>query len=242
MKIKIKHKKVQKKVALFGGRLHENKPLAGEPVYSNLVYWAQIEASRDGTFPLHPHKGVEILTFVLSGQLEHFDTTSKRWTRLAAGGVQQIRSGRGVSHSEKFAKGSRAFQIWLDPDFSKSMKMQASYKEFQPNRFSWRATKTREVMAYTGKKGPLKLDTPGVSIKRYKLPKGEHELGLQPDATYSLYLINGALALEHERNQMVKDSFAKIKAGTSILLNVSKESDLFVLQSPTLIGYQRTYS
>ena len=63
MTIKVKNRSEQHSVALFGGRLKENKPLAGDPLYSNLIYWAHVEAPEEATFPMHPHEGIEILTF-----------------------------------------------------------------------------------------------------------------------------------------------------------------------------------
>lgn len=83
MELSVKTRDQQHNVALFGGRLHENKPVQGE-LYSNLLYWAHVVAPHDGEFGMHPHEGIEILTFVLEGALEHFDTATDVWTPLGA--------------------------------------------------------------------------------------------------------------------------------------------------------------
>ncbi|MDY0748671.1 pirin family protein [Paucibacter sp. R3-3] len=73
-----------------------------------------IIASGSG-FSEHAHDHFEILTFMLSGELEHKDSAGHEG-RLHAGDVQLISSGTGVKHSER-NPGSEApthlFQIWL---------------------------------------------------------------------------------------------------------------------------------
>ena len=74
---------------LFGGAFVENKPIpfsdrGKTTAYSNLFYWAHLEAEETAEFPLHPHEGFEIMTFVFKGSVEHFDTASKVYTPLNA--------------------------------------------------------------------------------------------------------------------------------------------------------------
>ena len=101
------------------GEIIENKPI-GFPAdrgpissYSNLFYWAHATAKLDSTIGLHPHKGFEIMTFVLSGSIKHYDTLINKWIKLDKGDVQVIQSGSGISHSEFIQKNSSIFQIWL---------------------------------------------------------------------------------------------------------------------------------
>ena len=55
--------------------------------YSNLFYWAHLEAIETAEFPLHPHEGFEIMTFVLEGTVEHFDTKTNVWTKIQKDGL-----------------------------------------------------------------------------------------------------------------------------------------------------------
>jgi hypothetical protein len=66
-------------------------------------------------FAEHAHAHFEILTFMLSGTLEHTDSAGHAG-RLAAGDVQLISAGTGISHSERNPdplQPTHLFQIWL---------------------------------------------------------------------------------------------------------------------------------
>lgn len=67
-------------------------------------------------FPEHGHRDVEIVTWVVEGELEHVDSTG-RTCRIWAGDVQRMGAGRGVRHVERNAgEGELRFvQMWLVP-------------------------------------------------------------------------------------------------------------------------------
>ncbi len=237
MILQTKSKQEQHGVSLFGGRLHENNPLAGEPLYSNLIYWANVEAIEEGAFPMHPHEGIEILTFIFEGGLEHFDSVTNKWTPLPADGVQHIQAGSGLQHSEKYWKGSRAFQIWFDPDFSKSLHKLPYYKDYQADTFIWKSINNYKVKSYAGENAPIQTDAPGISAKRYKLPKGNHTIKLDKHSFHSFYLMEGNI--EMEGNRMSKDSFTKASGLENININANENSEIFILQSPIKVDYKK---
>lgn len=70
--------------------------------------------------PAHPHAGIEVMTYLLSGANEHRDSAGNVG-RVAAGGAQWMRAGRGVIHSEETLASTSSLegiQIWarLPPD------------------------------------------------------------------------------------------------------------------------------
>jgi quercetin 2,3-dioxygenase len=69
-------------------------------------------------FPLHPHRDMEIITFILAGALEHRDDLGHREI-IHAGEVQRISAGTGIRHSEANPSATEEvhlLQIWIFPE------------------------------------------------------------------------------------------------------------------------------
>jgi redox-sensitive bicupin YhaK (pirin superfamily) len=77
-------------------------------------------------FPWHPHRGIETITYVLAGAVEHGDSLGNRGT-LAAGDVQWMTAGSGILHQEMPQGDPRGrmhgFQLWAN--LPSSLKMSA---------------------------------------------------------------------------------------------------------------------
>jgi redox-sensitive bicupin YhaK (pirin superfamily) len=68
-------------------------------------------------FPWHPHRGIETITYVLSGTVDHGDSLGNRGS-LGAGDVQWMTAGRGILHQEMPQGDSQGrmhgFQLWAN--------------------------------------------------------------------------------------------------------------------------------
>jgi len=67
-------------------------------------------------FPLHPHRGIETVTYVLSGSVHHKDTLGNSGS-IGAGDIQWMTSGRGILHEEMpqvRPEGIAGFQLWVN--------------------------------------------------------------------------------------------------------------------------------
>ena len=82
-------------------------------------------------FDTHPHRDMEIISYVLEGKLAHKDSMGNGST-LEAGAFQRITAGSGVMHSEyNPSEAARAhfYQIWIEP---KEKGLAPSYEELRP--------------------------------------------------------------------------------------------------------------
>jgi redox-sensitive bicupin YhaK (pirin superfamily) len=113
-------------------------------------------------FPWHPHRGIETITYVLSGTVEHGDSLGNRG-RLGAGDVQWMTAGRGIMHQEMpqgDAQGRmHGFQLWAN--LPSSLKMTPPrYQDIKaaeiPEVVDDDGTRVRVVCGeFWGKKGPV---------------------------------------------------------------------------------------
>jgi len=136
-------------------------------------------------FPWHPHRGIETITYVLAGTVEHADSLGNAGA-IAAGDVQWMTAGRGIIHQE-MPKGDlvgrmHGFQLWAN--LPSSMKMTAPrYQEIKgpeiPEVTDDDGTQARIVCgSFWGKRGPVEgiaadpryLDISVPPGKRKKLP------------------------------------------------------------------------
>ena len=67
-------------------------------------------------FPMHPHRGIETVTYVLSGAVHHKDTLGNSGS-IGAGDIQWMTSGHGIMHEEMpqvRPEGIAGFQLWVN--------------------------------------------------------------------------------------------------------------------------------
>jgi len=113
-------------------------------------------------FPWHPHRGIETITYVLSGTVEHGDSLGNRGL-LGAGDIQWMTAGRGIMHQEMprgDAQGRmHGFQLWAN--LPSSLKMTAPrYQDVKaveiPEVVDDDGTQVRVICGdFWGKKGPV---------------------------------------------------------------------------------------
>jgi redox-sensitive bicupin YhaK (pirin superfamily) len=96
-------------------------------------------------FPWHPHRGIETITYVLQGEVEHGDSLGNRGI-INSGDVQWMTAGSGIIHQE-MPKGDKkgimsGFQLWAN--------LPASHKMMDPR---YRDVKSRQIPEVSLKNG-----------------------------------------------------------------------------------------
>ena len=95
-------------------------------------------------FPLHPHRGIETVTYVLRGEVHHKDTLGNSGS-IGAGDVQWMTAGRGIMHEEMpqvRPEGIAGFQLWVN--------LPAKLKMTKPRYQDIRSTEIPEIKKDNG--------------------------------------------------------------------------------------------
>jgi quercetin 2,3-dioxygenase len=148
-------------------------------------------------WPLHPHKDIEGLTYVVEGSFRHEDDVGGAPGPLPAGSVQRMTLGSGAWHSEQNASQTepmRFIQIWILPDtpgLPPGVEQRVFAREDRSNRML-------KVIGPEG--GDVVKVHQDASVHVASLEPGvEVAHPLAPDRGAYLYLIEGALRLDGER-------------------------------------------
>ena len=147
-------------------------------------------------FPTHPHRDMEIITYILSGQLEHKDSLGTG-SVIKPGDGQRMTAGRGIRHSEfnpSKTDTAHLLQIWILPD------QQGHEPSYEQKTFpeSEKRGKFRLIASNNGAQGSVKINqdaqlfvsllAPGEEVKHaleatrhawLQVAKGEVELNGQ---------------------------------------------------------------
>ena len=131
-----------------------------------------------GGFPPHPHRDMEIFSYLLAGSLAHEDSMGNKRT-LKPGEIQLMRAGSGVRHSEYNPSSKEAahlLQIWITPD---TRGLEPAYTEWIPESGRENDAKTL-VISSDGRDGSATIaqdasiyllkPKPGESIQHQLLP------------------------------------------------------------------------
>jgi quercetin 2,3-dioxygenase len=151
-------------------------------------------------FPWHPHRGIETITYVLAGSVEHRDSLGNMGS-LGAGDVQWMTAGSGILHQE-MPKGDSAgrmhgFQLWAN--LPASLKMTAPrYQDVKaaeiPEIIDDDGTRVRVVCGeFWGRRGPVKGVAAEPSYLDVFVPSGLRKtLPVETETHAFAYVFQGA--------------------------------------------------
>jgi len=151
-------------------------------------------------FPWHPHRGIETITYVLAGTVEHGDSMGNRGA-IGPGDLQWMTAGRGIIHQE-MPRGDSAgrmhgFQLWAN--LPSALKMTAPrYQEIKaleiPEVTEDDGTKARIICGqFWGKRGPVEGIAADPTYLDVSVPPGKRRrLGVEKSSHAFAYVFAGS--------------------------------------------------
>ena len=212
-------------------------------------------------FPWHPHRGIETITYVLAGTVDHRDSLGNRGN-LGAGDVQWMTAGSGILHQEMPAGDARGrmhgFQLWAN--------LPASLKMTKPRYQDVAATDIPEVVDddgttvrvicgdFWGRKGPIEgvaadpryldVSVPPSQQRRLVVETSRHAFAYvfagsgsfrdasDPQGVLTEEIATGGMVRDHDtRNR----SLVLFDRGDEVVVKAGEEGIRFLLVSGTPI-------
>ena len=147
-------------------------------------------------FPRHPHRDMEILSYVVEGALEHADTLGTG-SIIRPGEVQRMSAGRGIAHSEynhSREEPVHFLQIWIEPG-ERSLEPSYEQKDFPP---SEKTDRLRLVASPDGREGSITIHQDAELRVALLSPGAEVRHALRPGRGAWLQVVRGAVKLGDE--------------------------------------------
>lgn len=181
-----------------------------------------------GGFPTHPHREMEIVTYVLDGELRHKDSTGGAGM-IRAGEVQRMTAGTGVAHSEFNPSETeivRLLQMWVLPE---RPGLTPSYEQ---KRFTTEQRTGALLPIASGQDAPgvVKIHQ-DVTFYVSRLRAGDsvaHEL--KPERRAFFYVIDGEVTLNGER--LGAGDQARVTDVTKLEIAGARESEVILIDLP----------
>ncbi len=154
-------------------------------------------------FPWHPHRGIETVTYLIEGEIEHGDNLGNRDV-IAAGDCQWMTGGSGIIHQEMPRKAKRLLggQLWIN--LPAKHKMTApQYKPIVKAQIPVIEEEKATVRVLTGQYKATPGATQGDFVKATYLditvkPDTEWEMDTDPAHTLFIYVLDGKAVFGHD--------------------------------------------
>jgi redox-sensitive bicupin YhaK (pirin superfamily) len=213
-------------------------------------------------FPWHPHRGIETITYVLRGEVEHGDSMGNKGV-ISSGDVQWMTAGSGIIHQE-MPKGDPegsmgGFQLWANLPASHKM-MEPRYRDVEstqiPEVVLGNGTKIKIICGkISGQSGPVRdivIDPEYLDVTVPPQTKFSHPTKLGHNVFAYLiggkgyfceekkpfaYEVEGASYFDMERDPLIgNETLVLYGDGDEIVVSTEKEPVRFILVSGKPIG------
>lgn len=188
-------------------------------------------------FPWHPHRGIETVTYLVSGEIEHGDSLGNRGS-IKDGGCQWMTAGSGIIHQELPMPSERLLgvQLWLNLPAADKMTA-PKYMDLPLEKIPVAVEQKGKVHIISGHYKGIEGATLGEHVKMLYLdielePGGTWEIETDPDSTVFVYILQGGGNFQPEGNNIISEKHGILFGrGDTLGVTASGEGVRFLLIS-----------
>jgi redox-sensitive bicupin YhaK (pirin superfamily) len=230
------------------GKITEQKPIGfpgeGSAVdrVGTLFYWAWFRTMEEGNLPMHPHRGFEILTYLLTGSVHHRDTLGNERS-IQAGGLQLMQTGSGVQHAEKYEKETSGFQIWFEPFMGESNYATPTYTDYEDRDLPVQFQNKAKIKTILGAGSPVQL-VADAQMWDLILPAGQsYEHVILEGYSIAGLVVEGESTWQYgvDTQQVSANDFVVCEAEKNQTLDIQSreqaDSRIILIQVPSILPY-----
>jgi redox-sensitive bicupin YhaK (pirin superfamily) len=192
-------------------------------------------------FPWHPHRGIETITYIISGNIEHKDSLGNKGN-ICDGEIQWMTAGNGILHQEMpldEGKPMQGFQLWANLPKSHKM-MDPRYRDVTTDQIPCEEiTKGVTVKIVAGKINGIEGPVRDVVIKPIYMdismePNSEFEYMIPEENTAFVYLFDGKANFGLDNKEVETGHLIELIAGDTIKIKtgISNARMLFISGKP----------
>jgi redox-sensitive bicupin YhaK (pirin superfamily) len=174
----------------------------------------QLELSGDEDFGAHPHRGFEIVSYVLEGSMFHKDDQGHSGL-VGAGGLHRITAGRGMWHGEGLGEGSdrsepvrmHVLQLWIN--LPRALKqIPADHQPVQAGELPEKTAGDARVKVLVGDGSPTRLQTPALYLDATLPADGATDLAVPAGFHGFAYVLDGSGSFGANTREVRAQQFA----------------------------------
>ena len=191
-------------------------------------------------FPWHPHRGIETMTFMISGDVEHGDSLGNKGV-IGAGDAQWMTAGSGIIHQEmpqKTAGYLKGFQLWVNLPARDKM-CTPKYRDITSDKIPSLSSDGIIVQVLSGEFNGIKGAAQDISGNPLYIDvslEAEKEFTIEIDIEYKkfLYLYEGNILYGSDSQNIKKESMLIFEPGDRLLLKAAEKSRFIIFAGKPL--------
>ena len=188
-------------------------------------------------FPWHPHRGIETVTYLIQGEIEHGDSLGNKG-RIMDGDCQWMTAGSGIIHQEMPKPRQRMLgaQLWLNLPTKKKM-TEPAYGDIKSEKIpviEADGSRVRIIAgAYRGIPGAFEGKYVKATYLDVEIPaQGEWAYNGDPESTLFIYIISGEGRFDPEYTEIVDEKHAVLfTQGETMRVKATRAGIRFLLFS-----------